>query len=123
MNATDKQLKNNIDNFKSDEAKLDPLALKSFANSKKVYIKGSSSNINVPFREITISDTPSQFGAEKNAPVLVYDTSGPYTDPSYNIDIRNGLPELRKDWIEARNDTENLSGPSSVFGQKKKTGP
>jgi len=123
MNATDKQLKNNIDNFKSDEAKLDPLALKSFANSKKVYIKGSSSNINVPFREITISDTPSQFGAEKNAPVLVYDTSGPYTDPSYNIDIRNGLPELRKDWIEARNDTENLSGPSSVFGQKRKQAP
>ena len=70
MNATDKQLKNNIDEFKGDEAKLDPLALKSFANSKKVYIQGSSSNINVPFREITISDTPSQFGAEKMHPFL-----------------------------------------------------
>ena len=123
MNATDKQLKNNIDEFKGDEAKLDPLALKSFANSKKVYIQGSSSNINVPFREITISDTPSQFGAEKNAPVLVYDTSGPYTDPNYSIDIRNGLPELRKNWIDARNDTLNLDGPTSVFGQKRKFDP
>jgi len=123
MNATDKQLKNNIDEFKGDEAKLDPLALKSFANSKKVYIQGSSSNINVPFREITISDTPSQFGAEKNAPVLAYDTSGPYTDPNYSIDIRNGLPELRKNWIDARNDTLNLDGPTSVFGQKRKFDP
>ena len=123
MNATDKQLKNNIDEFKGDEAKLDPLALKSFANSKKVYIQGSSSNINVPFREITISDTPSQFGAEKNAPVLVYDTSGPYTDPNYSIDIRNGLPELRKNLIDARNDTLNLDGPTSVFGQKRKFDP
>src|SRR6056300_802073 len=123
MNATDKQLKNNIDEFKGDEAKLDPLALKSFANSKKVYIQGSSSNINVPFREITISDTPSQFGAEKNAPVLVYDTSGPYTDPNYSIDIRNGLPELRKNWIDARNDTLNLDGPTSIFGQKRKFDP
>ena len=123
MNATDKQLKNNIDEFKGDEAKLDPLALKSFANSKKVYIQGSSSNINVPFREITISDTPSQFGAEKNAPVLVYDTSGPYTDPNYSIDIRNGLPELRKNWIDARDDTLNLDGPTSVFGQKRKFDP
>ncbi|MDA0730733.1 MAG: phosphomethylpyrimidine synthase ThiC [Proteobacteria bacterium] len=123
MNATDKQLKNNTDEFKGDEAKLDPLALKSFANSKKVYIQGSSSNINVPFREITISDTPSQFGAEKNAPVLVYDTSGPYTDPNYSIDIRNGLPELRKNWIDARDDTLNLDGPTSVFGQKRKFDP
>ena len=123
MNATDKQLKNNTDEFKGEEAKLDPLALKSFANSKKVYIQGSSSNINVPFREITISDTPSQFGAEKNAPVLVYDTSGPYTDPNYSIDIRNGLPELRKNWIDARNDTLNLDGPTSVFGQKRKIDP
>ena len=123
MNATDKQLKNNIDEFKGDEAKLDPLALKSFANSKKVYIQCSSSNINVPFREITISDTPSQFGAEKNAPVLVYDTSGPYTDPNYSIDIRNGLPELRKNWIDARDYTLNLDGPTSVFGQKRKFDP
>lgn len=123
MNATDKQIKNKIDDFKSDEAKLDPFALKSFSNSKKVYIKGSSSNIKVPFREITISDTPSQFGAEKNEPVLVYDTSGPYTDPNYKIDIRNGLPELRKNWIEQREDTEILNGPTSLFGQKRKNAP
>jgi len=74
MNATDKEFKKNIDNFISKDAKLDPEAHKSFSNSKKVYLEGSSPDIQVPFREISLSDTPSQFGAEKNNPVLVYDT-------------------------------------------------
>jgi phosphomethylpyrimidine synthase len=77
----------------------------------------------VPFREISLSDTPSSFGAEKNPPVMVYDTSGPYTDPSVPIDIRSGLPALRAKWIEERNDTEQLDGPSSTFGQARKTDP
>ncbi len=123
MNATDKEFKKNIDNFISKDAKLDPEAHKSFSNSKKVYLKGSSPDIQVPFREISLSDTPSQFGAEKNNPVLVYDTSGPYTDPSYPIDIRDGLPELRKVWIENRNDTELLTGPTSSYGQKRQDDP
>jgi phosphomethylpyrimidine synthase len=63
------------------------------------------------------------FGAEKNPPVMVYDTSGPYTDPAINIDIRSGLPALRAKWIEERNDTEQLDGPSSAFGQERKTDP
>ena len=123
MNATDKEFKKNIDNFISKDAKLDPEAHKSFSNSKKVYLKGSSPDIQVPFREISLSDTPSQFGAEKNNPVLVYDTSGPYTDPNYAIDIRDGLPELRKAWIENRNDTELLTGPTSSYGQKRQDDP
>jgi phosphomethylpyrimidine synthase len=123
MNATDKEFKKNIDNFISKDAKLDPEAHKSFSNSKKVYIEGSSPDIQVPFREISLSDTPSQFGAEKNNPVLVYDTSGPYTDPNYAIDIRDGLPELRKTWIENRNDTELLTGPTSSYGQKRQDDP
>jgi phosphomethylpyrimidine synthase len=77
----------------------------------------------VPFREISLSDTPSSFGAEKNPPVMVYDTSGPYTDPAIAIDIRSGLPALRAKWIEERNDTEQLDGPSSTFGQARKTDP
>jgi len=123
MNATDKEFKKNIDNFISKDAKLDPEAHKSFSNSKKVYLEGSSPDIQVPFREISLSDTPSQFGAEKNNPVLVYDTSGPYTDPNYAIDIRDGLPELRKAWIENRNDTELLRGPTSSYGQKRQDDP
>jgi phosphomethylpyrimidine synthase len=54
---------------------------------------------------------------------MVYDTSGPYTDPAIAIDIRSGLPALRAKWIEERNDTEQLDGPSSTFGQARKTDP
>ncbi len=59
MNATDKALKKNINQFIGKEAQLDEDALKPFANSRKVYVQGSTSDIQVPFREISISDTPS----------------------------------------------------------------
>ena len=123
MNASDKQIKMNVDKFVSKDAGLDKAALESFENSKKVYVEGSTPDIQVPFREISISDTPSEFGAEKNAPVLTYDTSGPYTDPKSKIDIKNGLIPLRNKWIEDRKDTEQLQGPSSTFGKKRKTDP
>jgi phosphomethylpyrimidine synthase len=123
MNATDKQLQKNIDQFLNETASLDPEALKSFAKSKKVYVRGSRPDLKVPFREISLSDTPSSFGAEKNPPVMVYDTSGPYTDPDYKIDIRNGLPSLRAKWIDERNDTEFLDGPTSLYGHERKTNP
>jgi phosphomethylpyrimidine synthase len=122
MNTIDKKLKT-VKEFINEDAILDPSALESFANSKKVYIQGSTPDIQVPFREITISDTPSEFGAEKNAPVLVYDTSGPYTDPKHKINIQNGLFALRAKWIEDRQDTEILDGPSSDFGKQRKTDP
>ncbi len=119
MNATDK----NLAKFLTATAEVDPAATQPFAKSRKVYVEGSRSDIQVPFREISLSDTPSAFGAEKNPPVMVYDTSGPYTDPAVKIDIRNGLPALRAGWIEERNDTEQLDGPSSEFGQQRKTDP
>ena len=68
MNAPDKQIKINVDKFNSKDAGLDKGALKSFENSKKIYIEGSTPDIQVPFREISISDTPSEFGAEKMPP-------------------------------------------------------
>jgi phosphomethylpyrimidine synthase len=123
VNASDKQLKINADKFVNKDADLNGEALESFENSKKIYIEGSSPDIQVPFREITISDTPSEFGAEKNAPVLTYDTSGPYTDPKSKIDIKNGLSPMRNKWIEDRMDTEQLDGPSSIYGEKRKTDP
>ncbi len=119
MNATDK----NLAHFVGENAEIDPATKKPFTNSSKVYLQGSRPDIQVPFREISLSDTPSTFGAEKNPPVMVYDTSGPYTDPNVNIDIRNGLPALRAKWIEERNDTEQLDGPSSAFGVERQNDP
>jgi phosphomethylpyrimidine synthase len=109
--------------FLNVSAELDEGATKSFPKSRKVYVTGSRPDIRVPFREISLSDTPSAFGAEQNPPVVVYDTSGPYTDPDANIDIRNGLPALRAKWIEERGDTEVLSGPTSQYGHQRKTDP
>ena len=119
MNATDK----NLAHFVGETAEIDPATKQPFTNSRKVYVQGSRPDIQVPFREISLSDTPSAFGAEKNPPVMVYDTSGPYTDPSVKIDIRNGLPALRAKWIEERNDTEQLDGPSSALGVERKNDP
>ncbi|HSH71717.1 MAG TPA: phosphomethylpyrimidine synthase ThiC [Methylophilaceae bacterium] len=123
MNTIDKNLHAKFDN---ETAQIDPGTVEPFAKSRKIYIEGSRPDIRVPFREISLSDTPSMFGAgkdEKNPPVVVYDTSGPYTDPEVSIDIRNGLPAMRAKWIEERNDTEQLDGPSSEFGQQRKTDP
>jgi phosphomethylpyrimidine synthase len=70
--------------------------------SKKVYVDGPG-GIRVPMREIAVGSTHSIEGrVEQNAPVRVYDTSGPYTDPDATINLRQGLPELRKPWILAR---------------------
>jgi phosphomethylpyrimidine synthase len=73
-----------------------------FPGSKKVYIDGPG-GIRVPMREISLSPTKNAGGLEtQQAPLRVYDTSGPYTDPEAAIDLRSGLPELRKPWILAR---------------------
>jgi len=103
--------------FTASAALVDEAAVQPLPQSKKIYVEGSRPDIRVPMREISQSDTPAAFGAEKNAPITVYDTSGPYTDPSVQIDIRKGLAELRAGWIAERGDTEHLTGLSSEFGQ------
>lgn len=85
--------------------------------SRKVYIQGSRPDIQVPMREISLTDTPTGLGGEHNPPVMVYDTSGVYTDPRIKIDLKEGLPDVRKRWIEERADTEVLNQLSSEFGQ------
>ncbi len=92
--------------FLSADARVDAAAIAPLPNSRKVYVTGSQPDIRVPMREITQADTPTGFGGEKNPPIYVYDTSGPYTDPEASIDIRSGLPALRQGWIESRGDTE-----------------
>ena len=95
------------------------ISRKPFPNSNKVYVKGNLHNIQVPMREIILGDSIDTFRqtTEKNESITVYDTSGPYTDPNINIDIRKGLPQVRLPWIEERNDTERLEHISSFYGQ------
>jgi len=91
-----------------------------FPNSSKVYIEGSRPDIRVPMRQITLSPTQTSTGVEENPPILVYDTSGPYTDPEINIDLDKGLPAIRAAWIEERDDTEELPGLSSEYGRERR---
>ncbi|QFY79122.1 phosphomethylpyrimidine synthase ThiC [Alcaligenes faecalis] len=103
--------------FTATAASVDPAAIQPLPNSRKTYQTGSRPDLRVPFREISLADTPSHFGAEPNPPLSVYDTSGPYTDPSVQIDIRKGLPPLRQAWISERKDTELMAGLNSQYGQ------
>ncbi|MFM1827139.1 MAG: phosphomethylpyrimidine synthase ThiC [Pseudomonadota bacterium] len=109
--------------FLAATAQVDEAAIAPLPNSKKVYVTGSRADIRVPMREITQDDTPVMMGAEKNPPIFVYDTSGPYTDPTVKIDIRSGLAPIRQAWIDERKDTELLSGPTSRFGQERLADP
>ncbi|WP_262371986.1 phosphomethylpyrimidine synthase ThiC [Rossellomorea aquimaris] len=81
-----------------------------FKNSKKVYVGGSRPDIHVPMREIELSRTNVNFGVEENEPVRVYDTSGPYTDERYQVDINKGLPSVRTEWILERQDVAAYPG-------------
>jgi phosphomethylpyrimidine synthase len=91
--------------------------------SRKVYVQGSRPDIRVPMREIDLDDTPASFGAERNPPVPVYDTSGPYTDPVVKVDLLKGLGDVRSAWIDERDDTEWLEGPSSDYGRQRQSDP
>src|SRR5687767_8593778 len=87
-----------------------------YPRSRKIHVAGSRADIRVPMREISLDDTPAGFGtAETNSPVTVYDTSGPYTDPTVRIDLRKGLPEVRRAWIDDRDDTVALEDFSAEF--------
>ena len=78
---------------------------------KRVYIQGSRSDLKVPFREIELQSTRLPDGKlQANDPVRVYDTSGPWGDPDFKGDVRQGLPGVRSEWIEERKDTELYQG-------------
>ena len=111
------------DRFYARDAHVDAAAVAPLPNSRKIFVEGSRPDVRVPMREITQSDTPASFGAETNPPLVVYDTSGPYTDPAATIDIRQGLPALRAAWIAERADTVELEGPSSAFGRARLADP
>ncbi|MBQ0725351.1 MAG: phosphomethylpyrimidine synthase ThiC [Cycloclasticus sp.] len=102
---------------------MEAAAIQPLPNSEKIYIQGSRDDIRVPMRKIKLADTTSSTGIEKNPDVFVYDCSGVYTDPVAKINLRKGLPDVRGAWIDDRNDTEQLSGPSSKFGQLRQGDP
>jgi phosphomethylpyrimidine synthase len=89
----------------------------SYPASQKRYLSGARADVRVPYREIALSATRRGERVEQNLPLRVYDTSGPYTDPEVRIKLDRGLPELRRDWIKDRGDTEILSGPSSEYAR------
>jgi len=91
-----------------------------FPASRKIYIHGSRDDIRVPMREISLSATQSRDGEEENAPQLVYDTSGAYSDPEATIDLEQGLPPIRQPWISARDDCEPRSGLGSDFSRERR---
>ena len=109
--------------FLSATAVVDEAAIRPLPMSRKIYVEGSRPDIRVPMREISQSDTADSFGGEKNPPIYVYDTSGPYTDPDVAIDIRSGLPCPRTPWIVERGDTDELPGPSSAYGIERLADP
>jgi phosphomethylpyrimidine synthase len=104
-------------------AELSAAVTRPIPGSRKIHVRGSRDDLAVPMREIVQADTPSTFGAERNPPLAVYDTSGPYTDPDHRVDLTAGLPALRARWIEARGDSELLADFSSGFSRRHAVAP
>jgi thiamine biosynthesis protein ThiC len=89
--------------------------------STKIYTTGSRPDLRVPMRRIDLSDTIDEDGVRhSNGSVIVYDTSGPYTDPDYQVDPHQGLPKIRQQWIAERGDTIRLPEQSSEYGRKRR---
>ncbi|MFA2810236.1 phosphomethylpyrimidine synthase ThiC [Bacillus cereus] len=78
----------------------------SLPGSKKVYVDGTREGMKVPMREIEQSDT----NGVQNPPIRVYDTSGPYTDPEYKVELYKGIPTPRHSWTLGRGDVEAYEG-------------
>ena len=93
-----------------------------FPNSRKVYVKAKLHDIKVGMREILLSDTKLTDGSiEQNEPVTVYDTSGPFSDPEYTVDLEKGLPKLREQWIIDRDDVDMLDTYTSEYSRARLT--
>src|SRR5690606_29512770 len=94
------------------------LSRQPFPGSEKIHIPGSRPDLQVALREIHLTPTRLASGGEEiNPPLRVYDTSGPYTDPAVQIDVRKGLPALRQYWIAERGDSEALPAFSSAYAR------
>ncbi|NCC28254.1 MAG: phosphomethylpyrimidine synthase ThiC, partial [Gammaproteobacteria bacterium] len=109
--------------FAQKTAELSDEVTRPFPSSRKIYVTGSRPDLRVPMREVTLTPTQTNAGIEENPPIMIYDTSGPYTDPTAHIDLLAGLTDLRSTWIQERDDTELLDGPTSAFGRERQSDP
>ncbi len=105
--------------FQQRTATLSKQVTRPFPNATKIYVQGSRPDLRVPMREIAQSPTAGMLGEEENPPITVYDTSGPFGDPSIEVDLMKGMPDVRSAWIEERDDTELLAGPTSDYGRQR----
>ena len=101
------------------------LTMKPLPASRKMYLEGKQKGVRVAMREIQLSSTKiGETGTvEENSPLLVYDPSGPYTDPEATIDIHKGLSPLRANWIQNREDVDDLSKISLEYGRLRASDP
>lgn len=92
---------------------------KSFDASEKIYVQGNLHPIKVGMRKISLTDTVEDGVRKPNAPVLVYDTSGAYTDPNIDIDIKKGLPRFKEEWYKNRADIEKMTAFTSEYSNQR----
>jgi phosphomethylpyrimidine synthase len=98
--------------------------LKPFPAADKIYATGSRPDLRVPIRAVNLHATRDFDGTlTDNEPVVLYDTSGPYTDPKATIDLARGLTPLRLDWIRERQDVEELPGATSLYRKLRERDP
>lgn len=96
---------------------------KAYEASKKVYIKGEIHDINVGMREVQLTDTVIDGVRHSNGSIRLYDTSGVYTDDSVKIDLKQGLPRLRDQWLSKRDDLQKLDDFTSVYSKLRLNDP
>lgn len=101
--------------------KIENIDVNSYPNSEKVYMEGKLHPIKVGMRRVNLTPTAKIVDGQKimsdNAPVYIYDTSGVYTDPNVKVDINQGIPRVREQWISRCNDLEQLDAMSSEYGR------
>ena len=106
---------------------LNDIDINTYPNSEKIYIDGTLYPIKVGMRKINLTPTVKIENGEKvfypNDPVIVNDTSGVFTDPAVEVDINEGIPRLRTEWIKARGDVEEQDGISSEYGKMRLNDP
>lgn len=89
-------------------SKLDTSGQQHYPKSRKVYVRGSRSDLKVPLREISLTATETEIDREESPPIRVFDACGIYSDTGAVIHLRKGLPPIHQLWIKERNDTESL---------------
>ena len=104
--------------------KIDNIDVSSYPNSEKIFVSGSIYPIKVAMRQVKQYPTVKIENGKRveypNAPVTIYDTSGPYTDPDFKHDVNVGLPDVRSSWILDRQDTVELDDITSIYGRQRR---